>query len=305
MVLYDVVILGGGPAGLTAAIYTCRAGWKTLLVEMGAPGGQAATTEIIENYPGFPEGVSGPELMLKFYNQAARFGCEFMTAQVTGLTVEGGIKTVTTTQGDVEGKTIIVATGAQPRELGVEGERKFRGRGVSYCATCDGFFFRQKKVAVIGGGDAAVEEAIYLSKLAQEVTIIHRRDAFRAAKVLGDRALQVPNIKVIWDAVVDEIRGDSQVKTLKLHNVKTQESQEVQVDGVFIYVGTQPNTDCLPAVIERNPQGYIITNEALETRVPGVFAVGDCRFKGSRQVATAVGDGALVLPAVEKYLNSL
>lgn len=303
--VYDVIIIGAGPAGLTSAIYTCRAGYKTLIVEMGAPGGQAATTEIIENYPGFPEGISGPELMMSFYNQAARFGCEFFTAQVTGIKSMGNKKIVETNGDALEAKSIIIATGTWPRELGVQGEREYRGRGVSYCATCDGFFFRNKKVAVIGGGDAAVKEAIYLANLAKEVFIVHRRDEFRAAKILGDKALAAPNIKVIWDSVVDEIMGENQVVGIKTHNVKTQEKGELLVNGVFLYVGTRPNTEFLDEAYSRNPQGYLITGENLETSVPGVFAVGDCREKASRQVATAVGDGALVLSAVEEILHTL
>lgn len=303
--VYDVIIIGGGPAGLTSAIYTCRAGYKTLIVEMGAPGGQAATTEIIENYPGFPEGLSGPELMMNFYNQAARFGCEFMTAQVTGLKDRGQIKLVETNSETLEAKAVIIAAGSWPRELGVQGEREYRGRGVSYCATCDGFFFRNKKVAVIGGGDSAVKEAIYLANLAKEVYVIHRRDAFRAAKILGDKVLALPNVRIYWDAVVDEIIGEAQVQKVTIHNVKTQGKDELSVDGVFLYVGTKPNTEFLDEKFTRNPQGYLKTSESLETSVPGIFAAGDCREKGSRQVATAVGDGALVLTALEDYLHNL
>lgn len=302
---YDVVIVGAGPAGLTAAIYTCRAGWKTAIVEMGAPGGQAASTDIIENYPGFTEGISGPELMINFYNQALRFNCEYIAASVSAIETAGSLKKVITSQGDLECNAIIIATGASHRPLGVEGEKSLRGRGISYCATCDGFFFRGKKVAVIGGGDSAVKEAIYLANLVEEVTIIHRRDNFRASKILSDKALQAPNIKVIWDSVVDEMIGENKLEKLKIHNVKTQETTELQVDGVFLYVGTQPNTAFLDASFTRNPQGYIITNHRLETSIPGVFAIGDCCQKETRQVATAVGDGASVLPALEDYLHAL
>lgn len=302
---YDTAVIGGGPGGMTAAIYACRAGWKTILLEMGAPGGQAATTDLIENYPGFPEGIAGPDLMVKFYEQALRFGCEFMTAQVNGLEDRGFIKAVSTTQGVVEAKAVVVATGTSSRELGVRGEKELRGRGVSYCATCDGFFFRDKKIAVVGGGDAAVKEAIYLARIAREVIIIHRRDRFRASKVLGDRAMAVPNIKVIWNSVVDEMVGENRLERLRVHNVNTQESSDLEVDGVFMYVGTRPNTDFLDASVNRNPQGYLITNERLETSVKGVYAVGDCRAKGSRQVATAVGDGASVLESLDEYLHSL
>lgn len=302
---YDVAIIGGGPGGLTAAIYTCRANRKTVLLEMGAPGGQAATTDVIENYPGFPEGIDGPELMMKFYEQARRFGCEFITAQATGLQDKGMKKIVSTTRGEVEATAVVVATGARSRELGVRGEKELRGKGVSYCATCDGFFFKNKKVAVIGGGDAAVKEAIYLARIAREVVIIHRREELRAAKVLGERAMNTPNIEIMWNTVVDEMTGENRLQGLRVHNVKTQESSDLAADGVFLYVGIQPNTDFLDVSVRRTPQGYLITNEKYETSVKGVFAVGDCREKGSRQVATAVGDGAAVLEGLEEYLDSI
>lgn len=302
---YDILIIGGGPAGLTAAIYACRGGWKTALVEMGIPGGQANTTDIIENYPGFPDGIGGPELMGLFHNQAVRFGCEFITDRVQEIVEGQGTKIVHTGEGSLEAKTVIIATGSQARELGVKGEREFRGRGVSYCATCDGFFFRGKKVAVVGGGDSAVKEAIYLAKLASEVTIIHRRDMFRAAKILGDQAQSLPNVRVLWDTVVDEIRGSDHVEGLKLHGVKTQEPSEISLDGVFLYVGIKPNTEFLGSGFPRDPQGFLLTDEHLATPVPGVYAAGDCRHKTSRQVATAVGDGAQVLMSVEEYLNKL
>ncbi len=300
---YDVIIVGGGPGGLTAAIYACRAGQKTVLLEMGAPGGQAATTDIIENYPGFPEGIAGPELMLSFYNQAARFGCEFITAEVTGVSAKNGLKFVETNQNNVEGKAVIIATGASPRELGVKGEKEFRGKGVSFCATCDGFFFKGKKVAVIGGGDSAVKEAIFLAKLAGEVTIIHRRAEFRAAKVLSDKIKEINNIRVIWDSVVDEMFGGNRLEKIAIHNVKTQEATQIEMEGVFLYVGTQPNTAFLHSAFTRNAQGYLLTDENLQTSVAGVFAIGDCRAKLSRQVASAVGDGAGVLAAIEELSN--
>lgn len=307
MSLYDVIIIGGGPAGLTAAIYLCRAGWQTLLIERGSFGGQAAATDIIDNYPGFPEGISGSELMVNFYNQASRFGCEFITADVTGITNGGNTnggknKLVETTAGKIEGKAVLIATGSQPRELGVKGEKEFRGKGVSYCATCDGFFFKNKKVAVVGGGDAAVKEALYLANIAREVVIIHRRDTLRADKVLGDKAIKTSNIKIYWDTVVDELVGESKINLLRLHNVKTQEAMTVEADGVFIYVGTQPNTGFLTDSFTKNPQGYLVTNENLETGVTGVFAIGDCRQKTARQVATAVGDGASILASIREYL---
>lgn len=297
-----MLIIGGGPAGLTAAIYACRAGKKTLLLEKGAFGGQIISTETIENYPGFPDGISGFELMLNFQKQAKRFGCEFQNEEVLAIKTAGAIKKVVINEGEIEAKVIILATGSKPRQLGVIGETKFHGKGVSYCATCDGFLYRNKKVAVVGGGDSAVKEALYLANMVQEVVIIHRRDELRADKVLGDKALAAPNIKICWDTVVDEIMGDSKIEALKMHNIKTQQTQEMAVEGVFMYVGNQPNTEFLGTEFEKNPQGYLVTNEKMETALPGVFAIGDCRKKLSRQVATAVGDGALVFSSVEEYL---
>lgn len=297
-----MLIIGGGPAGLTAAIYACRAGKKTLLLEKGAFGGQIISTETIENYPGFPDGISGFELMLNFQKQAKRFGCEFQNEEVLAIKTAGAIKKVVINEGEIEAKVIILATGSKPRQLGVIGETKFHGKGVSYCATCDGFLYRNKKVAVVGGGDSAVKEALYLANMVQEVVIIHRRDELRADKVLGDKALAAPNIKICWDTVVDEIMGDSKIEALKMHNIKTQQTQEIAVEGVFMYVGNQPNTEFLGTEFEKNPQGYLVTNEKMETALPGVFAIGDCRKKLSRQVATAVGDGALVFSSVEEYL---
>lgn len=309
MELYDVVIIGGGPAGLTAAIYACRAGWKTLLIEKGAFGGQAAITDQIENYPGFAEGISGPELMNKFYEQAVHFGCKMLMAEVSGITkpeAKDGAKnfhTIETTDGPVQGKTVLIATGAQARDLGIKGEKEFQGRGVSYCATCDGFFFRNKKVAVIGGGDAAVKEALFLAKLAREVVIIHRRDTFRADKYLSAQVIATPNIKIYWDTVVDEIAGDKTIDRIVLHNVKTMESITEAIDGVFIYVGRKPNTDFLTELYPKDAQGYLLADESMQTAIPGIFAIGDCRQKQMRQVATAVGDGASVLAAVDEYLR--
>lgn len=300
---YDVLIIGGGPAGMTAAIYACRAGLKTALIEMGAPGGQAASTDIIENYPGFSEGISGPELMMKFYEQALRFQCEFITAQVTALIPGEGLHKVESNQGVYEAKIVIIASGASHKSLGAKGENRLRGRGISYCATCDGFFFRGKKLAVIGGGDSAVKEAIYLANLASKVTIIHRRDEFRAAKILADRAKNTPNISILWDTVVLELLGENKLEALKLQNVKTKEISDIPAEGVFLYVGTQPNTSFLAEDIAKNEQGYIIVERNLQTSVPGIFAIGDCCQKETRQVATAVGDGAAVLSSVEEYMR--
>lgn len=300
--MYDVLIIGGGPAGMTAGIYTARAGYKTGLFEIGAPGGQAATTDMIENYPGFPTGISGPELMIKFFEQTQNFGVETIFEHVESLDLSGDIKKVITNNGTYEAKTIIIASGAKPKTLGVANEGKFRGRGVSYCATCDGFFFKDQPVAVIGGGDTAVEEALYLTKICSKVTLIHRRDQLRANKVAQTRALENEKLDIIYDTLIDEIIGEDKVSQLKLRNKFTDQEQLLDVNGVFIFVGYLPNNDFFPPELNVDQQGYILADDDLSTNLPGVFAVGDVRQKALRQVTTAVGDGGLVLHAIEAYL---
>ena len=300
--MYDVIVIGAGPAGMTAAIYTARAGYKTLILETGAPGGQAATTDTIENYPGFPGGISGPELMMKFYEQAVGFGVDMEFQYVDGIEVEGHQKKVKLGDKIYESKAVIIASGARPKVLGVDGESKFRGKGVSYCATCDGFFFKDKEVVVIGGGDTAVDEALYLAKICKKVTIIHRRDQLRANKIAQYRAINNAKIEFLWDSVVDEIRGTENVEELTIHNVRTQEKTRINASGVFIFVGYIPNSDYLPREIGFDEYGYVLTDSMLRTNLPGVFAIGDIRQKRLRQVATAVGDGAEVITALEEYL---
>ena len=289
--MYEVLIIGAGPAGMTAAIYAARAGYKTALVEHGIPGGQAATTDMIENYPGFPEGISGPELMLKFYEQVMR------------AELNGEIKKVITEQQTIEAKVVIIASGAKPKTLGVSNEGRLRGRGVSYCATCDGFFFKDQPVAVVGGGDTAVEEAMYLTKMCSSVTLIHRRDALRANRTAQNRALNNEKLHILYDTVVDDIIGEDKVTQLSLKNVKTEEISTLDVNGVFIFVGYSPNGSFLPDDLAVDSHGYIITNEEMQTNLPGVFAIGDVRQKKLRQVTTAVGDGGAVMTAVEEYLR--
>ncbi|MDK2822791.1 MAG: thioredoxin reductase [Clostridia bacterium] len=298
--MLDVVIIGGGPAGMTAGIYAARAGFKTMILETGAPGGQASTTETIENYPGFPGGISGPELMMKFYEQTINFGVEMEFAHVESLELTGPVKKVKAGDNIYETRSVIIASGARPRVLGVQGEAKFRGKGVSYCATCDGFFFKDKEVAVIGGGDTAVEEALYLTKICSKVYLIHRRDKLRATQILQDRAMKNEKIEFIWDTVVDEITGDDKLNGLSLHNVKTQKKFKLNIDGVFIFVGYIPNSDYLPREVEIDERGYVITDVELRTNVAGVYAIGDVRQKNLRQVATAVGDGALAITTLER-----
>ena len=248
---YDVIIIGGGPAGLTAGLYCARGGMKSLLIEMGMPGGQAANTDLIENYPGFPQGVSGIELMQKFMEHALNFGLEIKMAVAQSLDLKANPKKIITSEGTFLAKTVIIASGAVPRPLNVPGEERFRGVGVSYCAVCDGAFFRDKKVVVVGGGDSALEEANYLTKFAKEVVIIHRRDAFRAINVYQNRVKANPKISFLLDTVVEEIKGESKVEKVVVKNVKSGEIKEVATDGVFIFVGTVPNTDYLKDKLPR------------------------------------------------------
>lgn len=299
--MYDVLIIGGGPAGMTAGIYAARAGYKTAIIEIGIPGGQAATTDMIENYPGFPQGIAGPELMMKFFEQTQAFGVEMLFEHVQSVELDGEIKKVTTNNGVHEAKAIIIASGAKPKTLGVNNEGKFRGRGVSYCATCDGFFFKDQPVAVVGGGDTAVEEALYLTKMCSEVTLIHRRNELRANKVAQERAKNNEKLTIVYDSVLEDIIGEDKVSQLQLRNKVTDAQSNLDVNGVFIFVGYQPNNDFFPPNLLTDAQGYIDANEDLSTNIPGVFVVGDIRKKTLRQVTTAVGDGGLVLHAIESY----
>ena len=306
--IYDVIIIGAGPSGMTAGIYTRRSGYSVLILENGTPGGQAATTHAIENYPGFTEPVSGPELMSKFFEQMMSFGVEMKGKRVEKVDLSGEIKKVYADGEEYQGRVLILASGASPRLLGAKGEGKYRGRGVSYCATCDGFFFKEKEVVVVGGGDSALQEALFLGKICKKVTLVHRRDTFRGAKVIQDRIALKDNIFTEMDHVVEEITGDeNKVTHVVLKNVKTGEIKEVPASGVFIFVGYTPNADYLSDEngLERNSAGYLVTDNNLMTNVSGVFAVGDVRVKNLRQVATAVGDGAMVNPSVEHYLTEV
>ncbi len=298
---YDVVIIGGGPAGLTAAIYAGRGLLKTLVIEKLMTGGQATVTHQIDNYPGFPDGISGPELMERFEKQARRFGAEFTSGTVEGMSLDGKVKVIDLGDRKIRAKTVIICTGAEPRKLGVPGEARFTGKGVSYCATCDGAFFRDAEIAVVGGGDSAVKEAIFLTKFASRVYVIHRRDELRAEKVTAEEAFSNDRIEFLWNTVVEEITGDmSGVKALKLRNVKDDSRRELPVQGVFIYVGMVPNTAFLKGFLELDDAGYILADRDTHTGVPGVFAAGDVRKKLTRQVATAVGDGATAAMAAEE-----
>ncbi len=302
---HDVIIIGAGPAGLTAALYCSRAGLNTVVIEKLAPGGQAATTAQVDNYPGFPGGVMGPELTQRMEEQARSFGTEIVMAEIDSIGGQAGSFSVVAGSEQLQGKAIILASGARERPLGVPGEKEFRGRGVSYCATCDAAFFRDQKVAVIGGGDAAVEEAVYLTKFASKVSLIHRRDALRASKALQNQALDHPKMEFYWDCVVTSMNGDQRLEQVQIENVKTGEKTRLEVNGVFIYVGYLPNTEFVRDLIETDDAGYILTKEDMSTSVPGIFAAGDARAKYLRQVVTAAGDGAVAAVAVERFLDHL
>lgn len=301
----ELIIIGGGPAGYAAGLYAARADINAVLFERGMPGGQAASTEWIENYPGFPGGIGGLDLALKMDEQARSFGLEIVNADVEKLERQGDVFVVHTGQEPIKTKAVILATGAKPQFLGVEGESKFHGRGVSYCATCDGAFFRDKTVAVVGGGDAAVEEALFLTKFAGKVYIIHRRSELRATKLIQKRAMANPKIDFLWYSVVDRVLGEDKVDAVRIKDVRTGEMKDVPVDGVFVYVGTRANSDLVKDLVESDARGYIIANEKMETDIPGLYVAGDIRQKPLRQVVTAVADGAVAAMEVEKYLASV
>ncbi len=300
----DVLIAGGGPAGLTAGVYAARAKLRTLLIENMTPGGQTASTFMVENYPGFPDGISGLDLAQAMEKQAKRFGVEMINGEVEQLISRGHLWEVKQEGKKFIAKAVIVATGVTPVKLGIPGEEKLRGKGVSYCATCDGPFFREQDIGVIGGGDSAVDEALYLTRFARVVYLIHRRNALRAEKILQERAFQNERIKILWNTVVTEVLGETGVEELELKNLKTQEKQTLKVSGVFFYVGLKPNTEFLKGIVSLDEQGYVITDANMATSAPGIFAVGDVRQKLLRQVTTAVGDGATAAFAVERYFES-
>lgn len=290
---YDVIIIGAGPAGMTAALYAARANLNTLLLERGIPGGQMNNTAEVENYPGF-DSILGPDLALKMYDGINQFGVEHGYGNVVEVKDHHDYKEVITDDASYEAKVVIIATGCEHRNLEVPGEAEYSGRGVSYCAVCDGAFFRNKKLIVVGGGDSAVEEAIYLTQFADEVKIVHRRDALRAQKIIQDRAFANEQISFIWDSVVEEIKGDDQkVTAVKIKNVKTGETYEEAADGVFIYVGLVPLTQAFTSLGITDDAGWILTDERMQTKIPGILACGDARQKHLRQITTAVGDGGI------------
>jgi len=303
--VYDIIIIGGGPAGLTAGLYNARARLNVLLLEKLSPGGQVLTTDWVENYPGFPDGVSGFELMDRMRSQAEKFGLTIRSEEVLGLELSKDKKVVITGKERLESNALIFTTGATWKKLDIEGEELLTGKGVSYCATCDGPFYRDQEVAVIGGGDTAVEEAIFLTRFVSKVYLVHRRDALRATKLLQERATGQEKIEFVWDTVPLKIHGESAVEGLELKNVKTGETSRKDVKGVFVFIGTIPNTDLVRGLVELDKNGFIMTDNDMETSVPGVFAAGDVRSKLFRQIATAVGEGAAASFSAEKYLDGL
>ncbi|HHT62885.1 MAG TPA: thioredoxin-disulfide reductase [Clostridia bacterium] len=303
--IYDLIIVGGGPAGLSAGVYGSRSRLKTAILQKGKPGGQAATTQDLENYPGFSRGTTGPALMEAMADHAQSFGTEIIREEVVDLELDGEVKVLNGKSGkEYLAKTVILAPGAEPRSLNIKGERALRGKGVSYCATCDADFFEELDVVVVGNGDAAVEEAMYLTKFAETVTIIviHDEGVLDCNKASAELAFANPKIKWIWNSVLTEIKGDGLVESVMIKNIKTGEITEMETNGVFFFVGTVPKTEILKGKVELNEQGYIITNELMETSVPGVYAAGDARMKYLRQVITAASDGAIAAVAAEKYL---
>ena len=303
--IYDVVIVGGGPSGMSAAIYASRARLKTLLIEKAGCGGQIAITDHLENYPGFEEGINGFELAMKMEKQARTFGCEIVYGEAASIETEDAIKKVVLSDNkEYFTKTIIIASGANFKKLAVEGEQEFIGKGVSYCATCDGPFFRNKEIAVVGGGDSALQEALYLTKFATKVNLIHRRDQFRAAKILQEKVFAEPKINIIFDSVVEKISGNLTVEQITLKNVKNNISSQLAVNGIFVFVGWLPNTKFLNnTAIKLNEAGYIITDDNMNTSVQGIFACGDVRQKILRQVVTAAGDGAIAAISAQHFIE--
>ena len=303
---YEVIIIGGGPAGLTAGLYTCRARLQTLLIEEMFVGGQVATTDLVENYPGFIEGIKGPELVQNMEEQAKKFGLEILTGEIEEVSLgKNGLKLIKINDRELSCKALIIASGTKPNELGVVGESELRGRGVSYCATCDGPFFRELDIAVIGGGNSAVEEGIFLTKYANKVYIIHRRDKLRADKIAQERAFKNEKIKIVWDTVLEKIEGNQTVEAIQVRNVKTNTVSKLDVGGVFLYVGIKPNTVFLKGIVSLDKNGFVVTDDEMNTSVPGIFAAGDVRVKLLRQIATAVGDGATAAFAAERYIEEL
>ena len=302
MKLYDVIVIGGGPAGYTAAMYAARAGLSTLVLEKLAAGGQMAQTMQIDNYPGFEEGVDGFTLGMKMQQGAERFGAESRVTEVTGVELEGQIKTIHSDDGDFHARTVIIAAGANHRHLGLKNEESLLGRGLAYCAACDGMLYRGKTVAVVGGGNSAAADALLLSRICEKVILVHRRDSLRATKIYHEPLIQAANVEFKWNSKVEEVLADDTVNALRLKNVISGEEETVSVDGVFVSIGRAPATELFKDKLELDGLGYIVAGESTRTSIPGVFAAGDIRTKELRQVVTAVADGAAAVHAAEQYL---
>lgn len=303
--IYDVIIAGAGPAGLTAAVYASRANLSTLMIERGVPGGQMANTEDVENYPGFDH-ILGPELSTKMFEHAQKFGAKYEYGDVQEIRDGEAFKTVVAGDKEYKARAVIIATGAEYKKLGVPGEEELAGRGVSYCAVCDGAFFKDKELVVVGGGDSAVEEGVYLTRFASKVTIIHRRDELRAQKILQQRAFDNEKVEFIWSHTVKEIiEKDGKVGGVLLVNKKTGEEREFETNGAFIYIGMLPLNNAFKHLGITNDEGYVVTNERMETDIPGIFAAGDIRDKSLRQIVTATGDGSIAAESAQQYLETL
>lgn len=301
--IFDTVVLGGGPAGYTAALYATRAGFSVLLLEKLSPGGQLATTDVIENYPGFSQGIGGFELAMKMKEGAEKFGAKTKLAEVVSVELGEEVKKLTTKKETLFARTVVLATGARPRELGLPGERELRGRGVSYCATCDGMFYRGKTVAVVGGGNTAAADALYLSRLCEKVFLIHRRDSLRASKSYLAPLERAGNVEFVWNSRVTELKQETALTGLILQNTASGEQREISCDGVFVAIGYLPETDLFAGQLNLDESGYVEADETTRTNLPGVFAVGDLRRKPLRQVVTAAADGAVAAYFMEEYLN--
>ena len=303
--VYDLIIVGGGPAGLTAALYACRNGIEPLVFTGHMPGGQIANTERMENYPGFPDGISGPDLAQRMVEHVRRFAPKILQEGVRRADFSVSPFEIGSPSGTYRARSVIVATGSFPRRLGVKGESEFFGRGVSTCATCDGFFYRDRRVVVVGGGDSAIEEGLFLTKFASEVIVIHRRDQLRASDILQERAFANPTMRFIWDSVVEEIIGEQTVKAVGVRNVRTGEVSLIETDGVFVYIGLVPATKIFKDQLAMDDSGYIVTDRRLRASVPGVFAAGDVQSPSFRQAVIAAGSGAMAAMEVDRYLAEI
>ena len=300
--IYDLVIVGGGPAGLTAAIYAQRARLKNIVLEQNYMcGGQIINTYEVDNYPGLP-GINGFDLSEKFKKHADQLEAKFAEVEVTGVTMDGKIKVIHTSEGDYKTKALLIASGCHHKKLGIEGEEELAGMGVSYCATCDGAFFRERTTVVVGGGDVAAEDAIFLARLCKKVYLVHRRDELRAAKSLQEKLMELPNVEIVWDSVVTQITGKDCVESIQVQNVKTKEEKKLEVDGIFIAVGIEPEVKSFDGLVAQDESGYLIAGEDGKTSIDGIFVAGDVRTKPLRQIVTASSDGANAVASVERYL---